>query len=162
VGESDRVAIVPAGVADAGELLTLQRAAYVTEALLYGTFDLPPLTQTLDGLRAELAESYCLKAVVGERVVGSVRCLIEGGTGRVGRLMVSPDLRRRGIATRLMAELEVCLAGRVERLELFTGDRSDANRRLYRRLGYLEFERPSGGECGAVGVVFMEKVLPRR
>ena len=66
--EADRVEIASAGVVDAGELLTLQRAAYVTEALVYGTIDLPPLTQTLDDLRAELAESYCLK---GLAVVGS-------------------------------------------------------------------------------------------
>jgi hypothetical protein len=44
------------GVADAGEVLTLQRAAYVTEAQVRDNLAIPSLTQTLDQLRAELAE----------------------------------------------------------------------------------------------------------
>jgi len=42
------------GSGDAGEILTLQRAAFVTEAQLYGDLHLPPLTQTIEDLRAEL------------------------------------------------------------------------------------------------------------
>src|SRR5690606_22051030 len=38
----------------AGELLTVRRAAFVTEAQLYGDPNLPALTQTLAGLRAAL------------------------------------------------------------------------------------------------------------
>jgi len=43
------------GVGNAGELLTLQRAAYITEAATSNDFTLP-LTQTLDELQAELAD----------------------------------------------------------------------------------------------------------
>ncbi len=42
--------------ADAGEVLTLQRAAYITEAQAHGGFDLPPLRQSLAELPAELAD----------------------------------------------------------------------------------------------------------
>jgi ribosomal protein S18 acetylase RimI-like enzyme len=154
------IQVALAGPDDAGELLTLQRASYQTEAILYGDPGLPPLIQTLDELREDLAGVLCLKAMLGERLVGSVRCRVDGGTGQVGRLMVVPDLHHRGIGTRLMLGLEERLSGLVGRLELFTGDRSEANQRLYRRLGYVEFDRPSSGECGSVRVVFMEKVLP--
>ena len=41
---------------DAGELLTLQRAAYVSEGQIYENASIPPLTQTLAELEAELAE----------------------------------------------------------------------------------------------------------
>ena len=37
---------------DAGELLTLRRAAFVTEAQQYGDPHIPPLTQTLEELQA--------------------------------------------------------------------------------------------------------------
>ena len=40
---------------DAGEVLTLQRAAFVTEAQAHGDPALPPLTQTLAELRAATA-----------------------------------------------------------------------------------------------------------
>lgn len=55
--------IVPVTPGDAGELLTLQRAAFVTEAQLYDNPHLPPLTETLDALRADLAAGPALKAI---------------------------------------------------------------------------------------------------
>jgi hypothetical protein len=45
---------------DAGELLTLQRAAYVTEAQAHNDLALPPLTQSLAELRAELNDPLCV------------------------------------------------------------------------------------------------------
>jgi hypothetical protein len=45
---------VPA-VPDAGEILTVQRAAYLTEAQRYRNPYLPPLTETLDQVREVLA-----------------------------------------------------------------------------------------------------------
>ncbi|WP_279234552.1 hypothetical protein [Microbacterium sp. SS28] len=43
-------------IEDAGEILTLQRAAFVQEALIHGTPDMPPLTQTLDELGYQLRD----------------------------------------------------------------------------------------------------------
>ncbi|HMO11284.1 MAG TPA: GNAT family N-acetyltransferase, partial [Actinotalea sp.] len=40
----------------AGELLTVRRAAFVSEAQLYDDPHIPPLTQTLDELRADLGD----------------------------------------------------------------------------------------------------------
>lgn len=49
------VHIGPLAAAYAGEALTVQRAAYVTEAQQYHAPDLPPLTETVEELRADLA-----------------------------------------------------------------------------------------------------------
>ena len=57
------VDLVPLPPGAAGELLTLQRAAYVTEAQLYDDVRLPALVQTLDDLVDELAGGTCLAAV---------------------------------------------------------------------------------------------------
>ncbi|MGH3702782.1 MAG: GNAT family N-acetyltransferase, partial [Pseudonocardiaceae bacterium] len=65
-----------AGIADAGELLTLQRAAYVTEARLYLDPELPALTQSLAELVDELRSALALKAVVDHRIVGAVRARV--------------------------------------------------------------------------------------
>jgi GNAT superfamily N-acetyltransferase len=123
----------------AGELLTLQRAAYVTEAQLYDDVRLPALVQTLDELVDELATSTCLAAVAGSRLVGAVRARERDGVLHVGRLTVAPDLQGRGIGTRLLlaAEQATCLP----RAALFTGARSDANLRLYHRHGYVQTTR---------------------
>ena len=40
--------IRPISPDDAGEVLTIQRAAFASEALIYGDPDMPPLTQALE------------------------------------------------------------------------------------------------------------------
>jgi ribosomal protein S18 acetylase RimI-like enzyme len=140
---------------DAGELLTLQRAAYVSEAQIYGDPHLPPLTETLAELRAALqGGTVALTARAGTRLIAAVRARTAGATCHIGRLAVAPDLQGRGIGSRLMAEVEHRYADRVARFELFTGDRSEANLRLYRRRGYVEFARRP---AGTHNLVFLRK-----
>lgn len=124
--------------ADVGEILTLQRAAYVTEAQIYRDASLPALTQTLDEMAAELRESVALKATAGSRIVGAVRGRLDGSLMRIGRLTVAPDLHGKGIGTALLDAIERKTAGSVERFTLFTGHLSVANLRLYERRGYRE------------------------
>lgn len=123
--------------ADAGEILTLQRAAYVTEAQLYDDVLLPPLTQTYQELAAELGSDLALKATMGHRIVGSVRARFKGSVLHIGRLMVAPDLQGHGIGTRLLTAVERRAAGKADRYMLFTGRLSHANIRLYERCGYI-------------------------
>ena len=53
----DRAIFQLADAGDAGEILTLQRAAYVTEGQIYNTPFLPALTQSYEELVAELSET---------------------------------------------------------------------------------------------------------
>jgi ribosomal protein S18 acetylase RimI-like enzyme len=124
--------------ADAGELLTLQRAAYVSEGQIYENASIPPLTQTLEELESELAGSIALKATIGSRIVGTARARLEDGTLHIGRIAVAPDMQGRGIGTALIERLEAEHADGAHTLALFTGDSNPANRRLYERLGYRE------------------------
>ena len=126
---------------DVGEILTLQRAAYVTEAQLYSDASLPALTQTYEELAAELGSDLALKATMGHRIVGSVRARLKGSVLHIGRLMVAPDLQGRGIGTRLLTAVEREAAGKVDRYMLFTGHLSRANIRLYERRGYTQVRR---------------------
>jgi ribosomal protein S18 acetylase RimI-like enzyme len=137
----DGISIERADVADAGEILTLQRAAYVTEAQLHGDPFLPPLVESIDQVRTMIADSIVLKATVGTRLAGSVRARINDRTCLVGRLSVAPDLQGQGIGRALMRALENEAAGRADACVLFTGHLSEANLRLYRRLGYGETHR---------------------
>ncbi|MCK7626989.1 GNAT family N-acetyltransferase [Streptomyces sp. RS10V-4] len=133
------VTISTATDGDAEQILKLQYLCYQTEAALYDDYGIEPLTQTLDSLRAELAESCVMVARLGQEVVGSVRGTVDpDGTARIGKLIVHPRLQRHGLGGRLLAAVEQRLAEEraAKRYRLFTGHRSEGNLRLYRSHGY--------------------------
>jgi len=132
------IAIGPARVGEAQQILKLQYLCYQSEATIYDDWAIPPLTQTLWQLLEEYDAGEVLVARVDEEVVGSVRGRLEGATCQVRRLVVHPHLQGRGIGTRLMTAIEERFV-EAERYELFTGQLSEGNLRLYRRLGYREF-----------------------
>jgi ribosomal protein S18 acetylase RimI-like enzyme len=145
---------------DLPAILALQKLAFLDEAELYGDCAIPPLTQTLENITEELGRAVFLKAVDdGGQIVGSVRATATAGTCHIVRLVVHPAHRKRGIGSSLMHAIEACFP-EAERFELFTGDRSIGNQRLYRGMGYSEFKR--GHLTGAIGIVFMEKPGPAR
>ena len=128
--------------ADVGEILTLQRAAYVSEAQLYDDAHLPALVQSFDDLAVELETSVSyVAATTIERIVGAVRVARRDATAEVGRLVVAPDQQGRGVGSALLEYVHRHADADVDRFELFTGDRSHANLRLYERHGYRKYER---------------------
>lgn len=133
--------IGPADPADAGELWTLQKATYLVEGERHGTFDLPPLTETLDELRAALAAETVLVARSGSRIVGSVRGSLDGDAWYVGRLMVAPDRQGAGLGSLLMRAIEDLAPPEARRLRLITGEHSASNLAFYARRGYRDVGR---------------------
>jgi len=143
--------------ADAGEILTLQRAAYVTEAQLHDDLSMPALTQSLEDLESELADPACAAFGVREngRLIACMRVArVEPAIAEIRRVMVAPDRQGEGFGTALLLAAEAGLPAEVTRLRLFTGEHSVDNQRLYRRLGFEVTElRP----LGRYHLVYMEK-----
>ncbi|MCR6492162.1 GNAT family N-acetyltransferase [Cellulomonas sp. P24] len=131
----------------AGELLTLRRAAFVSEAQLYDDPHIPPLTQTLDELVEDLADEnvITLGAWLGHRLVGSIRVLLEGKKATLGRLAVAPDLQGMGIGTELLLAVVPHLSEGIEEVWVFTGRDSVQNLALYAKHGYAhEYDQTAG------------------
>lgn len=125
---------------DLPEILALQYLAFQSEVKLFKNKEDLPLKQTLDELNDELNNGVILKLVTDDNVIiGSVRANTEDGTTHIGKLMVHPDYRCRGLGSRLLTEIENCFPE--TRYELFTVTKSVNNIRLYQKMGYKIFDR---------------------
>ncbi|MGB8961259.1 MAG: GNAT family N-acetyltransferase [Pseudonocardiaceae bacterium] len=155
------VELVRLSAPDGGEMLTLQRAAYVTEAQAHHDLAMPPLVQSLDELVAELTDPqvFALGLREGTRLVAAVRVRVEGKVAELGRLVVAPDRQVHGLGSLLLRQAEEHVPDRVRLLRLFTGEHSLANQRLYQRHGYVEDRRTAAGDYQ---LVHMTKVLQQR
>jgi tRNA (guanine37-N1)-methyltransferase len=129
--------VVPATRGDAGEILTVQRACWVQEALANDTLaDVPALNESLADVLGWL-ESWSTWVVrVEGRLVGAVRGRLEGDAWDIGRIMVVPDLQGRGLGRVLLEHIEAVAPPEATSYVLFTGARSEENIRMYRRAGY--------------------------
>lgn len=150
--------IRPIAASDAGEVLTLQRAAFTQEALIYGDPDMPALTQSLEELEFELRENLGCVALIGARIVGAARARAADGLLLVGRIAIAPDMQGEGIGSALLEAVEA--RGRdagCREAELFTGSFSVANIELYERLGYRETQRVDQGD--GIAEVYLRKEI---
>ncbi len=131
------VRLAPATMADAGELLTLQRACWVQEARENDHLELAPLHESLDEVREWMAGWTVLVAVTGGRLVGAVRGRLSySGAWDIGRLMVAPDLQGHGLGRRLLEVAEGAAPDEARVLRLFTGAQSMRNQAIYGKAGY--------------------------
>jgi ribosomal protein S18 acetylase RimI-like enzyme len=135
-GRTGEPVIGRATAVDAPEILALQKIVYQNEAELYDDWSLTPLRQTLEEMRRDFETRVFIKAVVGGKVVGSIRgYMVEGATAHVSRLIVHPYFWRRGIGTKLVREIEGCFP-QARRFETFMGEKSRHTMEPYQRLGY--------------------------
>lgn len=140
---------------DLEEILKLQYLAYQSEARLFGDMDIPPLKQTLEEVYEEFEKGTVLKAVDEEGgIIGSVRAYQEEGTVYIGKLMVHPNMQKRGIGTKLLLEMEKEYPN--QRYELFTSTKSISNIRLYEKLGYEIFKEEAVTQ--ELQFVYLQKV----
>ena len=127
--------------ADAGEILTLQRACWVQEQQANPGVRIHALEEDLAAVRRWIESDTVLVLRSAGRLVGAVRARLRvdpdgAGTWDIGRLMVAPDLQGSGLGRRLLEAIEAAAPASVTTFELFTGAGSLRNQKLYRKAGY--------------------------
>lgn len=139
---------------DLQEILALQYIAYQSEAKLFNNMDIPPLKQTIDEVYDEFSKGTFLKAV-DERgvIIGSVRAYQENNTVYIGKLMVHPNMQKKGLGTKLLLAIEAKYPNK--RYELFTSTKSVSNIKLYEKLGYKIFKKEAISQ--ELQFVYLEK-----
>lgn len=143
---------------EAGELLTVRRAAFVTEAQLYGDPHLPALTQSLSELVEDLGrpDVVTIGAWAGHRLVGSIRVELEAERANLGRLAVVPDLQGQGIGTDLLMQVLKYLPEQTKEVWVFTGQDSKQNLAMYTKNGY---EHQYDQHTGDLTYAYLRRIL---
>lgn len=150
--------IETAAVADAEEILALQKLVYQNEAELYNDFSMSPLRQSLEEMREDIRNMVVLKAVMSETIVGSVRARQQAGSAYIGRLVIHPLYQTLGIGHQLLRAIEERFPG-VQRFETFTGHKSRRRIHFLETQGY-RFVRSEEAAPGRTRV-FYEKNNPK-
>lgn len=155
-----------ATVADAGEILTVQRAAFLAEGQRYREPSLLPLRESLSEMRAAIDDPACTVVVAeldGEdenddgtpgrpgRLVGSGRLTVVGELAHLSRIAVAPDRQGTGAGTAVLKALHNAVPAGVVWTRLVTGAGSQRNLDWYGRAGY----RSLGTSLNELGVELM-------
>jgi len=153
------VQIEQASLDDAEEILEVIRAAFAPVAVQYGDPHLPPVAESLESHRSRYTDHVVLKAIEGDRIVGSVQGVQRPGDACVvERLAVLPEWQSRGIGRALTLAIEASFP-HAAAFELFTGHRSAETLALYHSLGYAETHREYVDE--RLTLVYLRKEAPR-
>jgi len=146
--------ILKAEKADLYEILELQYLSYRSEAEIYNDNNIQPLKQTLMDLENEFEQQLMLKAIIDQRIIGSVRAFEKDQVCQIGKLIVHPEYQNKGIGTKLLSEIEK-IFNKCRKYELFTGEKSRRNIYLYNKLGYTVFNTTEINEN--LKIIFLEK-----
>lgn len=129
--------------------LTLRRLAADDHAALlelWGRAGLPCKPEGRDS-RADFVRQLAVPQIAffglfdGERLVGSALATHDGRKGWVNRIAVDPELRRRGLGRRLIAQSEQWLAEQgIEIFACLIEGWNETSRQLVRAAGYEPFE----------------------
>jgi len=143
---------------DVGELFELQLRAFESEAEMIGSRNIPALMESCEHSREDFKNwTVLLRRDGSGRIIGAVRFRKTDGHVEIGRLMVAPEHRNRGIAIGLMRAVERVAQENV--FELYTCTRSDINIRLYEKLGYRTFREEQGEH--ELSFAYMRKTVRR-
>ncbi len=139
--------VVGATRAEAGELLTLQRACWsaAPDATLLG--------EGLAEVEAALADGTTLVLRVRDRVVGAARGRRSADQWQIDRVMVAPDLQGRGVGRRLLEAVEAAAPDDVSGHTVVVHGDDERVLRLCRKAGY----RPRGPQPDVPGTVRLGK-----
>ncbi|WP_267202726.1 GNAT family N-acetyltransferase [Limosilactobacillus kribbianus] len=142
-----------AATADIHELYQLQLLAFESEAEMIGSRDVPALQETEAESAADFTNWIVLKLVSNNRIIGAIRYRTRGKKVEVGRVMVHPGYRRRGLAQRLLKTINEKYPDQVR--ELYTCTKSWKNIALYKKMGYHPVKEVT--EDSGLSFVYMQK-----
>ncbi len=141
----DELVPVPAVRADGPEIYVLQRSAAVGDVQADPALAIPLLQETLEELVESLGTWRTWVVRADTRLVASVRARLEAGRWEIGRLVVAPDLKGRGLERSLLEFVEGHCPHEATICSLVTGADDAESQRAYRKAGYRPAGEPESG-----------------
>jgi ech hydrogenase subunit C len=136
---TDQTLYLRADKSDAAGILDLQKIAGQCEAEIYNNDNLPALQQTLEELQNDFDRATYVKAVINDKIIGSVRGQTRDDAALVSGVVVHPYYQRQDIGRRLVDEIEKVFPN-AKRFESFTGRPNTRGLQLLGQAGYQEFK----------------------
>ena len=128
---------------DIRELYDLQLRAFESEAEMIGSRNVPALMESYEENREDFDKwTVLVKRDDSGKIIGAARYREEDDHVEIGRVMVAPEWRNRGIAMGLMTAVEDLTRAKV--FELYTCTKSYININLYKKLGYKIYKVEQG------------------
>jgi len=134
----DKVLYSHAERGDAPEILALRKATFQAEAFTHGDDSFPALQQTQVDVEKEFDSKLFFKALVNGKIIGAAASEQHGDTTTIGAVTVHPYFRDRGVAARLLKEIEQALPA-AKRFETVAAHRNEALLRELAGSGYQPF-----------------------
>ena len=129
------VQVEQATIADAQEILEVQKLSYRSEAEIYNDYSLAPLIQTYQELMDDFKKQIFLKITVEGQIIGSVRGYESEGTCYISRLFTHPSFHNFGLGSKLINAIEQTFP-KAKKFEVFTWHQSKRNIYFYQTNGY--------------------------
>ncbi len=136
---------------DAEELLNVQIPSYMVEAEIIGSYEIPPLKDTVSTLQ------QCDETFFGyyenRELCGAISIKVDGKEVDIHRLIVHPNHFRKGIAQLLLNYIEKI--DEVETILVATGSKNTPAVRFYKKNGFQEIKEVKVND--QLSLTFFEK-----
>ena len=120
---------------DALEILDLQKTALKSEAEMYQDPRIFGLFQSIAEIEKDLATKQVFKALLGSRIVGTIRGYMLDETCFIERLIVDPYFQERKVGSQLMNAIEKAFPA-AKRFETCTGHKSQRHLKFLSKRGF--------------------------
>lgn len=141
----------------AEDILRVQLASYQIEAELIDCYDIPPLRDTIVGLRGcdEIFHGFYSDSVLS----GAISFTLENDVLDIHRLMVHPDYFRQGIA-QLLLDFVQSIIHNYEKIIVSTGSKNLPAVCFYKKNGFVKTEEITLSE--GLSITSLEKHYTQR
>lgn len=138
---------------NAKKVLNIQIPSYKVEAEIIGSYEIPPLKDTINTLQ-QCGETF-FGYYLNEELCGAISIKVENERVDIHRLIVHPSHFRKGIAQRLLNFLESNLD--FSTIKVATGSKNNPAVSFYKKNGFENIKEVTVNE--QLSLTFFEKIL---